>query len=81
MWEAQDGRCDYCRIFLETQGLTQLSIDRIDNDNREYGRHNGHLTCWECNRGKGSSPHEEMVALWEKRKLLWADQTVPAAID
>lgn len=55
LWKVQDGRCDYCRINLETAGLAQVSIDRIDNDNREYGRHNVHLTCWECNRGKGTA--------------------------
>ena len=75
LWEAQDGRCDYCRINLETAGLAQVSIDRIDNDNREYGRHNVHLTCWECNRGKGTATHEEMIELWEKRKLVWSSQT------
>jgi hypothetical protein len=71
LWEAQEGRCDYCRIVLETQGLAQISVDRINNDNREYGRHNVHLTCWECNRGKGTATHEEMVELWDKRKQVY----------
>ena len=74
LWEAQEGCCDYCRIVLETAGLAQVSIDRIDNNNREYGRHNIHLTCWECNRGKGTATHEEMVELWEKRKRAWSHQ-------
>ena len=75
LWETQGGRCDYCRIVLETRGLAQISIDRIDNDNREYGKHNVHLTCWECNRGKGSATHEEMVELWYKRKAVWSPPT------
>jgi hypothetical protein len=76
LWETQGGRCDYCRIVLEVNGLAQISIDRIDNDNREYGKHNVHLTCWECNRGKGTATHEEMVELWDKRKAVWS---LPAA--
>ena len=80
LWESQDGRCGYCRINLETAGLAQVSIDRIDNDNREYGRHNVHLTCWECNRGKGTATHEEMIELWEKRKLVWSSQATNGRI-
>ena len=75
LWETQGGRCDYCRIVLETKGLAQISIDRIDNDNREYGKHNIHLTCWECNRGKGTATHQEMVELWDKRKAVWSPPT------
>jgi hypothetical protein len=80
LWKSQDGRCGYCRINLETAGLAQVSIDRIDNDNREYGRHNVHLTCWECNRGKGTATHEEMIELWEKRKLVWSSQATNGRI-
>jgi hypothetical protein len=75
LWETQGERCDYCRIVLESKGLAQISIDRIDNANREYGKHNVHLTCWECNRGKGSATHEEMVELWDKRKAVWSPPT------
>jgi 5-methylcytosine-specific restriction endonuclease McrA len=80
LWESQDGRCGYCRINLETAGLAQVSIDRIDNDDREYGRHNVHLTCWECNGGKGAATHEEMIGLWEKRKLVWSSQATNGRI-
>lgn len=69
LWDSQSGRCSYCRVHLETEGLAQVSVDRIDNENREYGRHNIHLTCLECNRGKGTATHDEMIALWEKRKI------------
>jgi hypothetical protein len=75
LWETQGGRCDYCRLVLETEGLAQISIDRIDNDNREYGKHNVHLTCWECNRGKGSATHDQMVELWGKLKAVWSPPT------
>lgn len=68
LWDEQAGKCSYCDIQMETKGLAQISIDRIDNTNREYGHQNIHLTCWECNRGKGTATHEEMLELWEKRR-------------
>lgn len=70
-WEAQGGRCAYCSIPMETGGLAQVTVDRIDNTNREYGRHNIHLTCWECNRGKGDATHDEMLEIYEKRRNAW----------
>ncbi len=74
LWEAQKGRCAYCSIPMETSGLAQVSVDRIHNTNREYGRHNIHLTCWECNRGKGGATHEEMVEIYEKRWSAWEER-------
>jgi hypothetical protein len=84
LWEAQNGRCAYCTVPLETQGLAQVSIDRIDNSNREYGQHNVQLTCWECNRGKGPATDEEMRTLWEKRRRAWREDaggSTPGAED
>jgi hypothetical protein len=72
LWTRQDGRCQYCQIPLETSGLAQVSVDRINNENREYGRHNVQLTCLECNRGKHTASHQEMLDLWEKRAAIWS---------
>jgi hypothetical protein len=80
IWNIQGGRCIYCKIPLETSGLAQASIDRIDNENREYGRHNIQLTCWECNRGKHGATHEAMLELWEKRKRVWQTITLTNGI-
>ncbi|CAO3379811.1 hypothetical protein [Azospirillum argentinense] len=68
LWEEQRGRCGYCRVPMESDGLAQVSIDRIDNKIREYGRHNVHLTCWFCNRGKNNASHDDVVELMEKRR-------------
>jgi hypothetical protein len=72
LWTRQDGRCAYCQIPLETSGLAQVSVDRIHNENREHGRHNVHVTCLECNRGKHTASHQEMLDLWEKRAAIWS---------
>ena len=75
LWEAQVGRCDYCQVPLTADGLDQVSVDRLENDNREYGRHNIHLTCLECNRGRGTASHDEMLDLWDKRRSIVRDTT------
>lgn len=62
MWRLQDGHCALCGqpIPLATKNkLLQLSRDRIDSANKEYGVSNIQLTHLGCNLAKSSASMEE----------------------